>query len=303
MMRHLKKYKKFEGAFSDVPMHGYSFSIDDFIYDYCQEVAFIIGSKRKLEEVLGPPKIEHPRGYSSPITYWSIDFDDGLAVDIHTFNNSMQTPDDPHDLNSSSTIWYCSYNEYDWKWSDKIYSGRSEKEVIKRMHEILYDCKVIPEREYKDAQNAKLSDYIQAKQLADRANNEGMFDDFIDQDETGFTLDSSTTYSTGRIGTISPIRYASLKDVLGEPIAYDEDEYDKTRACWNIKFNDGIKCNIYDYKVHSTLDENESWSIGGLVDAHETRIFDKLKLLFPATKVQSNAEEMQDLINFMNNNR
>lgn len=170
-MKHLKLY---DGVFNDLPEHEYKFVLDDYIYDYCQEVAFIIGPKRNLEKALGEPRVEHPRGYSSPITYWSIDFDDGLAVDIHAYNNSMQSPDTPYDLNDFKTRWYCSFNEYDWTWSDKIYTGRSEKEVLNRMSMILHDCEVVPEQEYKDRQRQKLADYIQAKQAEDRKTNEGV---------------------------------------------------------------------------------------------------------------------------------
>lgn len=172
-MKHLKKY---ESVFDDVDENDYKFTLHDEAFEYIDDIARLIGSHDSIVKFIGESRIKskgYNSGYSSDITYWSLIFDDGLDIFIYAHNQkNIDNPVDV-DLNDPNTIWYVGYNEYDWKWSDKIYVGRSEKEVMNRLNSIFNDTtmiNVLAKDLFNEIQDKKMSDYIKNMQKQDREN-------------------------------------------------------------------------------------------------------------------------------------
>ena len=73
-----------------------------------------------------------------------------------------------------------------------------------------------------------------------------------------------------------PITYAELVEIFGRPNYGPNADLDKTTCEWNLKFEDGTKASIYDYRTSSTPMGEYEWHIGGHDAQAYTHIVDTI---------------------------
>ena len=89
---------------------------------------------------------------------------------------------------------------------------------------------------------------------------------------------------THKVGDLTNVHYEELSELFGEP-TYTAESFDgKIQVEWVIEFNDR-HFTIYDWKTYNreyTLNELLTWSIGGLNDPSELKLFiyQKLNLIW-----------------------
>lgn len=66
-----------------------------------------------------------------------------------------------------------------------------------------------------------------------------------------------------RKGTLSNVPYDEIVNVFGNPSWFSDDEGSKVQAEWDIRFDNGVRASIYDYKSLMPLNSILNWSIGG----------------------------------------
>lgn len=83
--------------------------------------------------------------------------------------------------------------------------------------------------------------------------------------------DNPNTNGTYKVGELNRVRYSDLVAMLGEP-TFDEASGDqKVQKEWVLKFKGDI-FTIYDWKTYDeyyTMNELDSWSIGGSTSCFE----------------------------------
>ena len=67
-----------------------------------------------------------------------------------------------------------------------------------------------------------------------------------------------------RQGTLNDVAYGKIKNKFGPPTYSEESEEEKVQTEWDIKFDNGVRATIYDYKqYHLPPEWVTDWSIGG----------------------------------------
>ena len=79
------------------------------------------------------------------------------------------------------------------------------------------------------------------------------------------TLENQLPFVGGsRQGSLSDITYNEIKNKFGNPTYSETSGDEKVQAEWDIKFDNGVRATIYDYKQYDLPPEDVTeWSVGG----------------------------------------
>ena len=79
------------------------------------------------------------------------------------------------------------------------------------------------------------------------------------------TLEKGLPFVGGsRQGSLNDVTYEEIKNKFGNPTHSELSVDEKVQAEWDIKFDNGVRASIYDYKqYHLPPEDVTDWSIGG----------------------------------------
>ena len=81
-------------------------------------------------------------------------------------------------------------------------------------------------------------------------------------------------------GNLNGISYQQIENIFGPPTYSDPSSDNKVQVEWDIKFDNGVRASIYDYKQYGVdPGEIEYWSIGGNSPESSFEVFKSLRLL------------------------